>query len=116
MQICENPPCAAEPTSQVDLDLQLCEIREHIRRARRIVEDQRSRIRRVRADARSIGLHEHLCHLFERSLAHMEKYERVLKAELARARGQLQESEAGDDEIGPACAGAQALPGTAVRA
>jgi hypothetical protein len=31
-------------------------------------------------------LHEHLVQLFERSLAHMEKYERLLKAEIEDAR------------------------------
>jgi hypothetical protein len=31
-------------------------------------------------------LHEHLFQLFERSLAHMEKYERVLKAEIEDER------------------------------
>ena len=31
-------------------------------------------------------LHEHLVQLFERSLAHMEKYERTLRAEIEDAQ------------------------------
>lgn len=103
VQICENPPLTPEIPSQVDLDLQLSEIREHIRRARRIAEDQRSRIRRIGADGRSMKLHEHLCQLFERSLAHMEKYERMLKDEIGRSSGQkLRPTEHGEEALQPA--------------
>jgi hypothetical protein len=61
-------------------------MREHILRARRIVEEQRSRIGRLRTRGHSMKLHEHLFQLFERSLAHMEKYERMLTAEIEGER------------------------------
>ena len=86
MTICKNPPGVVEISRQVDLRLQLREIREHILRAHRIVEEQRSRIHRLRTGGHSMKLHEHLVQLFERSLAHMEKYERVLKEEIEDAR------------------------------
>jgi hypothetical protein len=70
----------------VDLRLQLREIRQHILRAHRVVEEQRSRIRRLRIGGHSMTLHEHLVQLFERSLAHMEKYERTLRAEIEDAQ------------------------------
>jgi energy-coupling factor transporter transmembrane protein EcfT len=70
----------------LEISLQLREIREHILRAHRIVEEQRSRIRRLQTGGQSMKLHEHLVQLFERSLAHMEKYERLLKAEIEDAR------------------------------
>lgn len=82
MAICNNPPHVVGISREVDLCLQLLENREHILRARRIVEEQRSRIGRLRIRGHSIKLHEHLFRLFERSLAHMEKYERMLKAEI----------------------------------
>jgi len=87
MTICKNPLGVVEPGRRpVDLRLQLREIREHILRAHRIVEEQRSRIRRLRTGGHSMKLHEHLVQLFERSLAHMEKYERMLMAEIEAAR------------------------------
>ena len=87
MALCKTPPPMVEISRQADLRLQLLEIRERILRARRIVEEQRCRIRRLRtADGHSMKLHEHLIQLFERSLAHMEKYERVLKEEIEDAR------------------------------
>jgi hypothetical protein len=86
MTICKNPPGVVEKGRQVDLRLQLQEIRAHILRAHRIVEEQRSRIRRLRTGGHSMKLHEHLAQLFERSLAHMEKYERMLMAEIEDAR------------------------------
>jgi hypothetical protein len=75
-----------EINKQADLRLQLLEMREHILRARRIVEEQRSRIGRLRTLGFSMELHEHLFQLFERSLAHMEKYEGMLKAEIENER------------------------------
>jgi hypothetical protein len=86
MTNCKNPPGVFEIGRQVDLKLQLREIREHILRAHRIVEEQRARIRRLRTGGQSMTLHEHLVQLFERSLAHMEKYERMLMAEIEDAR------------------------------
>ena len=81
-----NYPPRVERSRQGDLRLQLREIREHILRAHRVVEEQRSRIRRLRIGGHSMTLHEHLVQLFERSLAHMEKYERTLRAEIEDAR------------------------------
>lgn len=86
MAIRKNPPCVVEISSQVDLRVQLREIREHILRANRIVEEQRSRIRRLRTGGHSMKLQEHLVQLFDRSLAHVEKYERILKAAIEDAR------------------------------
>jgi hypothetical protein len=86
MTVCKTPPGVVETSRQVDLRLQLREIREHILRAHRVVEEQRSRIGRLRAGGHSMKLHEHLVQLFERSLAHMEKYERMLMAEIEDAR------------------------------
>jgi hypothetical protein len=84
--ICKHPPHVVEISREIDLGRQLLEIREHILRARRVVEEQRSRIGRLRTRGHSMKLHEHLFQLFERSLAHMEKYERMLKAEIEDER------------------------------
>jgi hypothetical protein len=86
--ICKNPPHLVQINREVDLRLQLLEIREHILRARRIVEEQRSRMGRLRTRGHSMKLHEHLFQLFERSLAHMEKYERMLAIEIEDERRQ----------------------------
>jgi hypothetical protein len=43
-------------------------------------------MRRLRTGGHSMDLHEHLIQLFERSLAHMEKYERMLKVEIEYER------------------------------
>lgn len=86
MTLGKDPSGVVETKRQVDLRLQLLDIRQRIIRARRILEEQRLRLRRLRTGGRPIKLHERLTRSFERSLADMHRYERMLEAELEDER------------------------------